>query len=85
MDLVEGQPQLTMTSISSLNDLAPFFSSICQNVTRQMLTKRSRERTESGRSTTAAALDEAAMMDAMDKIIETDFLEGIGAPNLSGN
>ncbi len=34
-ELKEGQPQLTMTSIKSLDDLGPFFASICENVTRQ--------------------------------------------------
>merc|ERR1711997_261703 len=35
MSLKEGEPQLTMTSIFSLEDLAPFFAAICESVTKQ--------------------------------------------------
>jgi hypothetical protein len=72
--LIEGEPQLTMTSINSLNDLAPFFASICQNVTRQMMTK-DKSRLHNGQDRTKT-MDEAEMMEDIDRIIEFDFLEG---------
>lgn len=35
MKLKKGEPQLTMTAICSLEELAPFFAAVCDSVTRQ--------------------------------------------------
>ena len=42
--LKEGEPQLTMTSIFSLEDLAPFFAAICESVTKQQTKGQSRRK-----------------------------------------
>lgn len=62
-NLKEGQPQLTMTSLSCLDDLAPFFASICNNVTRQQ----TKSKTEIPHSA----------IDVINAIIEKDFLEAL--------
>ena len=71
--LAEGQPQLTMTSITSLDDLAPFFASICDNVTRQIA------RNVDGGGAGSSALS-ADMMERIDRIVEADFLEALPRP-----
>merc|ERR1719266_2823566 len=43
MTLKSGEPQLTMTSIYSLEDLAPFFAALCDGVTRQQTTSKSKK------------------------------------------
>ncbi len=58
--LVEGQLQLTMTSIASLEDLGPFFASICHNVSRQQAKSHAKAR---------------AGEDLINAVIERDFLE----------
>ena len=68
--LAEGQPQLTMTSITSLDDLAPFFASICDNVTRQIA------RNDGGGGSGSSALS-SDMTERIDRIIEADFLEAL--------
>ncbi len=68
LDLMEGQPQLSMTSITSLDDLGPFFASVCQNVTRQQ-TKSSGIPSDQKQKT----------KEMINDIIERDFLEAIQA------
>ena len=69
--LAEGQPQLTMTSITSLDDLAPFFASICDNVTRQIA------RNDGGGGSSALS---SVVTERIDRIIEADFLEALPRP-----
>ena len=76
VQLSEGQPQLTMTSITSLDDLAPFFASICDNVTRQIA------RNVDGGGAGSSALS-ADMMERIDRIVEADFLEALPRPAAS--
>ena len=71
--LAEGQPQLTMTSITSLDDLAPFFASICDNVTRQIA------RNDGGGGGGSSALS-SDVTERIDRIIEADFLEALPRP-----
>ena len=75
VQLSEGQPQLTMTSITSLDDLAPFFASICENVTRQI----ARNDGGGGGGTGSPALS-SDMTERIDRIIEADFLEALPRP-----
>ncbi|XP_059082535.1 protein dopey-1-like isoform X2 [Tigriopus californicus] len=70
--LTEGQPILTMTSIGSLEDLGPFFASICENVTRQQ-TKTKKNRAHRNREKTWST--EKPTNDIIDAILEKDFLE----------
>ena len=69
MSLKEGEPQLTMTSIFSLEDLAPFFAAICESVTKQQ-TKGQRKRKLLRSFTKQAPTDS-------DQLIEQDFLETV--------
>lgn len=66
--LKEGQPQLTMTSISSLDDLGPFFASICNNVTRQQA-KSNKGRQKSPKKA------QGERNDVINSMLERDFLE----------
>ena len=68
MSLKEGEPQLTMTSIFSLEDLAPFFAAICESVTRQQTKGQKRKLL---RSFTRQAPTDS------DQLIEQDFLETV--------
>ena len=74
--LAEGQPQLTMTSITSLDDLAPFFASICENVTRQI----ARNDGGGGGGGTGSPALSSDMTERIDRIIEADFLEALPRP-----
>ena len=69
MNLKEGELQLTMTSIFSLEDLAPFFAAICQGVTRQQTKGQRRIRRQSTR------IVDYSNSELIDSIIERDFLE----------
>jgi len=69
MSLKEGEPQLTMTSIFSLEDLAPFFAAICESVTKQQTKGQSRRKPL--RSFTRQAPTDS------DQLIEQDFLETV--------
>ena len=83
----EGQPQLTMTSISSLEDLGPFFASICNNVTRQQTrTKTSSPRVSLARQTSIGVssqnnADRDEAMEVINALIERDFLEHLQSEN----
>ena len=68
--LIEGQPQLTMSSINTLEDLAPFFASICDNVTRQQTKSHSKANSES-----LQPVGQKSAMAVINAIIEKDFLE----------
>lgn len=74
--LAEGQPQLTMTSITSLDDLAPFFASICENVTRQI----ARNDCSGGGGGSGSLALSSDMTERIDRIIEADFLEALPRP-----
>ena len=67
MNLKEGEPQLTMTSILSLEDLAPFFAAICESVTKQQTKGQYHKRTKKDK------IDS----DLINSIIEKDFLETV--------
>ena len=71
MNLKEGEPQLTMTSIFSLDDLTPFFAAICESVTKQQ-TKGQKRKLR--RSATRLAPSDT---DLINSIIEQDFLETV--------
>ena len=78
--MVEGQPQLSMTSIEALEDLAPFFASICDNVTRQQAKNHSnfaRQKSQSRASFEA--------MNYINSILEQDFLEPLPARMVMAN
>jgi hypothetical protein len=72
ISLKEGEPQLTMTSIFSLDDLTPFFAAVCDNVTRQQTKGQKRQRLR--RSTSRLQNDS---IDVINSIIERDFLETV--------
>ena len=72
MNLKEGESQLTMTSIYSLDDLAPFFAAICQGVTRQQTKGQGRLRRQSSR-----VVIHDSNADLIDSLIERDFLETV--------
>ena len=78
--LAEGQPQLTMTSITSLDDLAPFFASICENVTRQIARNEGGTAGGGGGGSSSLSPD---MTERIDRIIEADFLEVLPRPTTS--
>ena len=71
MNLKEGEPQLTMTSIFALDDLAPFFAAICQGATRQQTKGQGRIRRQNSR------IAEYSNAELIDSIIERDFLETV--------
>ncbi len=89
-ELSEGEPQLTMTSISSLDDLAPFFASICSNVTRQQTRSLGRHlqqqlqrqqlpgvrKTGGGRGSDQQEIKMGAR-DIINALLERDFLEAL--------
>lgn len=77
--LAEGQPQLTMTSITSLDDLAPFFASICENVTRQI----ARNDCSGGGGGSGSSALSSDVTERIDRIIEADFLEALPRPAAS--
>lgn len=70
--MIEGQPQLTMTTIQTLEDLAPFFASICDNVTRQQTKSHSR-----ANANDESLLPQKSAMDAINAIIQRDFVENL--------
>ncbi len=71
MSLKEGEPQLTMTSIFSLDDLAPFFAAICESVTKQQT--KGQKRKSTGRNLARVVAD----CDLINSIVEQDFLETV--------
>ena len=76
MSLKEREPQLTMTSIFSLEDLAPFFAAICESVTKQQT--KGQRRTLKWRN--ISRLESRCSSDSdiiIDSIIERDFLETV--------
>ena len=70
MNLKEGELQLTMTSIISMDDLSPFFAAICESVTRQQTTACQRRKLR--RSITSTFHTDSELINS---IIERDFLE----------
>ena len=70
MNLKEGELQLTMTSIISMDDLSPFFAAICESVTRQQTTACQRRKLR--RSITSTFHTDSQLINS---IIERDFLE----------
>ena len=70
MTLKEGELQLTMTSIFTMDDLTPFFAAICESVTRQQTTACQRRKLR--RSITSNCHTDS---DLINSIIERDFLE----------
>ena len=83
MTLKSGEPQLTMTSIYSLEDLAPFFAALCDGVTRQQTTSKSKkiskvsDQIEHENSSQRKNLSASSSSDIIDAILERDFLESV--------
>lgn len=83
--LHEGVPLLTMTNISSLEDLGPFFACICENVTRQQTKTKNRHRSKSPSLEQPQFGAEGARggrqrsLEVIDAIIEKDFLEEVAS------
>ena len=85
MTLKSREPQLTMTSIYSLEDLAPFFAALCDGVTRQQTTSKSKkisnfkvsDQTEHENSNPRKNLSASSSSDIIDAILERDFLESV--------
>ena len=83
MTLKSGEPQLTMTSIYSLEDLAPFFAALCDGVTRQQTTSKSKkiskvsDQIEHENSNPRKNLSASSSSDIIDAILERDFLESV--------
>ena len=73
--LTEGQPLLTMTSVTSLDDLAPFFATVCQSVTKQQTKSHNRREAK----TKKAKPVQANNAGVVSSIIERDFLENLSA------
>jgi len=80
--LKSGEPQLTMTTILSLDDLAGFFAALCDGVTRQQ----TRAKPQSISNSTSDAFDpkkyyvkdnDISTISIMDAILERDFLESV--------
>ena len=80
--LKSGEPQLTMTTILSLDDLAGFFAALCDGVTRQQ----TRAKPLSISNSTSDAFDpkkyyvkdnDISTISIMDAILERDFLESV--------
>ena len=64
-----------MTSVTSLDDLAPFFATVCQSITKQQ-TKSHNKRRDKGKSGGDKAVTPSDIISA---IIERDFLENLAA------
>ena len=83
MTLKSGEPQLTMTSIYSLEDLAPFFAALCDGVTRQQTTSKSKkiskvsDQIEHENLNPRKNLSASSSSDIIDAILERDFLESV--------
>jgi len=88
--LKRGEPTLTMTSIYTLHDLAPFFAAICNGVTRQQTKKSPNNKNNNSihhssnnySVRNAANVEKASQSlsnssDLINSIIERDFLEPI--------
>jgi hypothetical protein len=80
--LKSGEPQLTMTTILSLDDLAGFFAALCDGVTRQQ----TRAKPQLISNSTSDAFDpkkyyvkdnDISTVSIMDAILERDFLESV--------
>ena len=84
MTLKSGEPQLTMTAIYSLEDLAPFFAALCDGVTRQQTTYKAKKISNSKQSNLADHQNSnlrknvsATSSDIIDTVLERDFLESV--------
>ena len=91
MSLKRGEPQLTMTSIFSLDDLAPFFAAICDGVTRQQTRIKPKNVFEPNpcdssdkvghyeklSRQTASSSTAPSSLQLIDAILEKDFLESV--------
>ena len=84
MTLKSGEPQLTMTAICSLEDLAPFFAALCDGVTRQQTTCKS-SRSSNSKESEQIEQDNSnqrkntyvSSSDIIDAVLERDFLESV--------
>ena len=84
MTLKPGEPQLTMTAIFSLEDLAPFFAALCDGVTRQQTTWKSNRNSNSKLSdqiehenSNSKKNFSVSSSDIIDAVLERDFLESV--------
>ena len=85
MTIKSGEPQLTMSAICSLEDLAPFFAALCDGVTRQQTRckpKKISHSKSSGMSHTekmqcAKNKEMSSSSDLINGILERDFLESV--------
>jgi len=64
--IISGEPLLTMRSVGSLDDLAPWFSTLSQSLTRQQT-----------RSMVTGVVSNRSPLDTIERIIEIDFMEEI--------
>ena len=74
-ELLECEPHLTMSSISSLDDLAPFLAAISTNVTRQQTKSMTAGRDRSAEKRRAGEGGTSSLR--IDSLIERDFLEAL--------
>ena len=85
MTIRSGEPQLTMTAICSLGDLAPFFAALCNGVTRQqtrfkpkkMSYSKSSDVSDTDKIQGVKNKDMSSSADLVDGILERDFLESV--------
>ena len=85
MTLKREEPQLTMTNICSLEDLAPFFAAICNDVTRQQTRHETKNNPEAKLSNLSdveklrrrEALSSSSSLELVDAILERDFIEPV--------
>ena len=70
--IIAGEPLLTMRGVSSLEELAPWFSTLSLSLTRQQTRSMASTRTSSTRSP----------LDTIERIIEIDFMEEISSQTL---
>lgn len=85
MTLKSGEPQLTMTAIFSLEDLAPFFAALCDGVTRQQTRSKPKKRSNSKLSNTSNPIscrqqeqaNASSAANLINAILERDFLEPV--------
>ena len=80
MTLKSGEPQLTMTAIFSLEDLAPFFAALCDGVTRQQTTWKSNSKLSDQiehENCNQKKNFSVSSSDIIDAVLERDFLESV--------
>lgn len=67
--IIAGEPLLTMRSVSSLDELAPWFTTLSLSLTRQQTRSMTTNKTRADTS--------RSPLDTIERIIEIDFMEDI--------